>query len=137
MICKIIKDTLLLQRVSEPATSSDLYIATNLIDTLLDNKKTCVGLAANMIGYNKTILVYLDKNDNPNVLINPKVIYKDKTYETEEGCLSLNGVRKCVRYDVLTVKYYDLNFKEKTKTFRGFIAEIIEHEMDHFDGILI
>lgn len=137
MVKDIIKDTIFLQMKSCDATIDDLSIGTDLIDTLLFNKRTCVGLAANMIGYNKKILVYLDKNNMPNIMYNPEIIMSEKAYKTEEGCLSLIGIRSCIRHEVITVKFYDSKFNLKTKTFRGFIAEIIEHEMDHFNGILI
>jgi peptide deformylase len=91
MVKDIIKDTIFLQMKSCDATIEDLSIGTDLIDTLLFNKRTCVGLAANMIGYNKKILVYLDKNNMPNVMYNPEIIMSEKEYKTEEGCLSLIG----------------------------------------------
>ncbi len=137
MIKEIVKDIKFLMIKSELATKDDLYILTDLIDTLNHNRKSCVGMAANMIGYNKCILVYMDKNDNIEYMINPKIIKYDSEYETEEGCLSLIGTRKTKRFKKIKVEYYNDKFQKRLKVFNDFEAQIIQHEMDHFEGILI
>jgi len=137
MIKEIVKDIKFLMIKSELATKDDLYILTDLIDTLNHNRKSCVGMAANMIGYNKCILVYMDKNDNIEYMINPKIIKYDSEYETEEGCLSLIGKRKTKRFKKIKVEYYNDKFQKRLKVFNNFEAQIIQHEMDHFEGIII
>ncbi len=137
MIKEIVKDIKFLMIKSELTTKDDLYILTDLIDTLNHNRKSCVGMAANMIGYNKCILVYMDKNDNIEYMINPKIIKYDSEYETEEGCLSLIGTRKTKRFKKIKVEYYNDKFQKRLKVFNDFEAQIIQHEMDHFEGILI
>ncbi|MCR5787108.1 MAG: peptide deformylase [Acholeplasmatales bacterium] len=136
MIKEINKDIIFLKIKSVDATIADLDIVKDLEDTLLFNKKICVGLAANMIGVSKNIISFFDK-ENIVTMINPIITLKDKEYQTEEGCLSLDGVRKCIRYNVITVTYFDKNFNKKIKTYRGFTAEIIQHEIDHLNGIII
>lgn len=136
MVKEIIKDTSYLILKSEPANISDLYILNDLIDTLDSIKDKCVGLAANMIGYNKTILVFIE-NNKISYMINPKIIKKEDEYETEEGCMSLIGLRKCIRYNKIKVSYYNDKFQNRIKNYEGFEAEIIQHEIDHFSGILI
>ncbi len=137
MVKDIVKDQKSLMIKSEKVTPDDLYILDDLIDTLDANRKGCVGMAANMIGYNKCILVYLDLNDNINYMINPTIIKCDSEYETEEGCLSLLGVRKTKRFQKIKVEYYNDKFQKRLKVFTDFEAEIIQHEMDHFNGIII
>ena len=137
MIKEIVKDIKFLMIKSELATKDDLYILTDLIDTLNHNRKSCVGMAANMIGYNKCILVYMDKNDSIEYMINPKIIKYDSEYETEEGCLSLIGTRKTKRFKKIKVEYYNDKFQKRLKVFNDFEAQIIQHEMDHFEGIII
>lgn len=136
MVKEIIKDTSYLILKSEPANINDLYILNDLTDTLDSIKDKCVGLAANMIGYNKTILVFIE-NNKISYMINPKIIKKEDEYETEEGCMSLIGLRKCIRYNKIKVSYYNDKFQERIKNYTGFEAEIIQHEIDHFSGILI
>ena len=136
MVKEIIKDTSYLILKSEPANINDLYILNDLTDTLDGIKDKCVGLAANMIGYNKTILVFIE-NNKISYMINPKIIKKEDEYETEEGCMSLIGLRKCIRYNKIKVSYYNDKFQERIKNYAGFEAEIIQHEIDHFSGILI
>ena len=136
MVKEIIKDTSYLILKSEPANINDLYILNDLTDTLDSIKDKCVGLAANMIGYNKTILVFIE-NNKISYMINPKIIKKEDEYETEEGCMSLSGLRKCIRYNKIKVSYYNDKFQERIKNYAGFEAEIIQHEIDHFSGILI
>ncbi len=134
---EIVKDPLFLSQKSEPATRADLQIVTDLIDTLKANIERCVGLAANMIGEKKRILMALDGNDFL-VMINPKIIDVSKQfYETAEGCLSLSGERNVKRYESIVVEYQDKKFKKRKKIFKGHVAQIIQHEMDHFEGILI
>lgn len=114
-----------------------MQVIKDLLDTIKANADHCVGMAANMIGVRKTILVALIGNRYL-IMVNPKIVSKSsQTYETEEGCLSLNGQRKTKRYKSVTVEFPDRNFKKKTQTFRDFESQIIQHEIDHFNGILI
>lgn len=137
MVREIIKNPLILRCKSEKATNADINIAKDLYDTVVAHSDHCVGMAANMIGVHKTILVALIQNKYQ-VMINPKIIAKSKeTYQTEEGCLSLSGIKTAVRHNWITVEYLDLNFKRNKKTFYNFEAQIIQHEMNHFEGILI
>ncbi len=137
MIRDIVKDPMILSVKSKEAEKADLHVVRDLLDTLIANKEYCVGMAANMIGIHKRIMaVQLGKKYE--VLINPRIIsVSGEKYIAEEGCLSLDGVKKAERYTVVTVAYLDINFKVKKRTFRGFDAQIVQHEMDHFDGILI
>jgi len=137
MIKEIVHDDFFLSQKSLEALKEDLYIAEDLLDTVLAHKERCVGMAANMIGYLKTMLVFLDTDNNYKIMINPKIIKSEGLYKTKEGCLSHIGERECQRYKKIKVEYYDLDFKIKIKTYQGFTAEIIQHEMDHFQGILI
>ena len=136
MIRPIIHDPLFLAQKSEPATESDRQIMIDLLDTLRANLDRCVGMAANMIGEKKRIIVFCQGL----MLIgmfNPVILSKSKVYETEEGCLSLAGVRRTKRYQKITIDYQDIHFRKQTGTFEGFEAQIIQHEIDHCDGILI
>ena len=116
MVKEIIKDEFFLKQKSKSCTKEDLYIANELLETIQAYKEQCVGMAANMIGYLKT---------------------SGKTYQIEEGCLSLQGVRKTQRYESIKVSYLDQDFKKKIKTFKGYTAQIIQHELDHFEGKII
>lgn len=137
MIKEIVTDPIVLTKKSVPADKNDLPVAQDLLDTILANAERCVGMAANMIGVNKTILVALI-GKKYEIMINPVLTGKPKTkYQTEEGCLSLEGVRKTERYKEITVEYYDMSFKRRIKRFKDFEAQIIQHELDHFNGILI
>lgn len=137
MVKEIIRDTFFLTQKSEPADKEDMQVIKDLLDTIKANADHCVGMAANMIGVRKTILVALIGNRYL-IMVNPKIVSKSsQTYETEEGCLSLNGQRKTKRYKSVTVEFLDRNFKKKTQTFRAFESQIIQHEIDHFNGILI
>ena len=136
MIKPIVRDTFFLSRKSEEATKADITIVTDLEDTLKANRERCVGLAANMIGYRKKIIIVATGLADI-VMINPVIIIKDEPYEAEEGCLSLPGVRKTTRYKRITVRYLDRKFTEHTQSFSGYIAQIIQHECDHLEGILI
>ena len=137
MIRQIVKDVLFLEQKSEPATIQDKSIVTDLVDTLKANLDGCGGLAANMIGFKKRILVFTVGAGMIVPMINPVILKKEKPYLTEESCLSLEGFRQTTRYETIEVKFLDANFKEKTQVFTGFVAQIIQHEMDHFEGIII
>lgn len=132
----IVHAAFLLSRPSEPATLADLGVAKDLIDTLKANRATCVGMAANMIGSLKRIIVFVD-GDGIRCMFNPRIVNRVGSYQTQEGCLSLSGVRETQRFRVITVVYDDQAFQSRTETFEGFTAQIIQHEIDHCDGILI
>ena len=137
MIKEIIKDPIFLSRKSEKATREDMQTICNLLDTVKANSERCVGMASNMIRECKTILVALIGGEY-RIMINPEVVDTSKqTYEINESCLSHIGEKKVTRYQSITVVYLDRNFKRKKQTFHGFEAQIIQHEMDHFSGILI
>lgn len=136
MIKPIVKDILFLGQKSEIATKDDISVINDLEDTLRANLDRCVGMAANMIGIKKRILVFTVGNlIIP--MINPKILKKENSYETEESCLSLTGFRKTTRYEKIEVEYFDRNFKKQKGVFTGFTAQIIQHEIDHFEGIII
>ncbi len=136
MICEIIHDEKFLAQKSAEAGFLDMYIAQNLLDTLSAHAENCVGLAANMIGVHKRIIAV---NMGPiNVaMLNPVIVKKSGKYLTEEGCLSLSGVRQTARYQKITVEYQDMQYKKQRRSFEGWTAQIIQHEIDHCDGILI
>lgn len=136
MIKPIMKDVLFLAQKSENATKNDINVIEDLIDTLRANIDDCVGMAANMIGIKKRIIVFC-VGDIIVPMVNPVITKKNNSYETEECCLSLTGFRKTKRYEVIEVEYLDRNFKKHKETFTGFIAQIIQHEIDHFEGIII
>ena len=136
MIRPIIHDPLFLAQKSEPATAADLPIATDLAETLQANRDRCVGMAANMIGERRRVIVFCN-GPLLTLMVNPRITAKSGPYDTEEGCLSLAGVRKTKRYQKITVSYQDAAFQPRTGTFDGFTAQIIQHEIDHCDGILI
>lgn len=136
MVKTIVRDLLFLGQKSEETTQKDGQVIQDLQDTLAAHREGCVGMAANMIGYKKrSIIVSTGFYDL--VMNNPVILSKSNPYETEEGCLSLNGVRKTTRYREIEVNYQDVSFKEQKQKFSGFIAQIIQHEMDHLDGIII
>ena len=141
MIREIIHDTILLARKSEAAAAEDLHIAQDLLDTLIAHKDGCVGMAANMIGQFKRIIAFLDESGRAptyTVMLNPQIIAKSGIYETEEGCLSLlGGPRKCKRYKTIKVQFQTLEMKTHIKNFTGWTAQIIQHEVDHCNGVLI
>jgi len=137
MIKNIMRDEKFLSIVSIDATIEDLSIGNDLIDTLRFNRSRCVGMAANMIGVSKRIIIFEDENKNYIVMYNPVIIKKEGEYETEEGCLSLDGVRKTKRYKKIKVEYLDYEFRKRIKTYSGFTAQIIQHEIDHCNGIII
>ena len=136
MIRPIVKDTFFLRQKSLPAGKEDLPAGIDLLDTLQANRERCVGMAANMIGIKKRIIAICHEG-NVIVMFNPVILRKEDPYEAEEGCLSLEGTRKTTRYRRITVKYTDLRWKPVTGTFRGFSAQILQHEADHLEGILI
>ncbi len=132
----IIRDTFFLRQKSLPASRDDLQTAQDLLDTLEANKDRCVGLAANMTGVLRRILV-LDNEGTPLVMLNPEIISRSDSYSTEEGCLSLDGTRPVTRWRKIKVRWQDAGLRTRIKTFTDFPAQIIQHEMDHFEGILI
>ncbi|MFI3249588.1 MAG: peptide deformylase [Eubacteriales bacterium] len=136
MIKPIEKDEDFLQIPSQPATQEDLPIAVDLLDTLKAHKDGCVGMAANMIGISKNIIAF-DHEGEYFVMFNPKIVRQKEPYGTEEGCLSLTGTRKTKRYKNIKVEYQNEVFQTKFKSFSGWTAQIIQHEIDHCNGILI
>lgn len=136
MIRPIIHDPLFLAQKSAVATEADRQVITDLLDTLHVSLDRCVGIAANMVGERKRIIVFCN-GPMQMVMVNPEIIAKSGEYEAEEGCLSLAGLRKTKRYRKITVKYQDQTFRQLTGTFEGFTAQIIQHEIDHCNGILI
>ncbi|MGG7159393.1 peptide deformylase [Clostridium baratii] len=136
MIRPVVKDILFLGQKSEIATKEDMLVVDDLVDTLRANLEHCVGMAANMIGIKKRILVFAVGNIIV-PMVNPVILKKENRYETEESCLSLTGFRKTMRYETIEVEYFDRNFKKHKEIFTGFTAQIIQHEMDHFEGIII
>lgn len=141
MIKELMHDPIFLAGKSEVATKEDLMVAQDLIDTLMAHREGCVGMAANMIGVRKRIIAFLDESGRVptyTVMLNPEIIAKSGIYETEEGCLSLQGTpRKCKRYSTIKVKYQTLEMKTHIKNFTGWTAQIIQHEVDHCNGVLI
>ncbi len=136
MIKPIMKDVFFLQQKSEPATEADRQVIVDLLDTLRANAAGCVGMAANMIGVHKRIIV-VNLGLMNMAMVNPQITWKRDPYEAEEGCLSLAGTRKTTRYEEIEVAYLDQNFKPQRQKFNGWTAQIIQHEVDHCDGILI
>ena len=137
MVKELMHDPLFLARKSTDATAEDLEIAQDLLDTLNAHRATCVGMAANMIGETKRIIVF-DNGGTPMLMLNPRIVKKSDPYETKEGCLSLlGGPRKTLRYKKIKVEYQTTDFKTRLKSFDGWTAQIIQHEIDHCDGILI
>ena len=136
MIREIMRDETLLAQKAEPATRSDLPVAQDLLDTLEANKERCVGMAANMIGVNKRIIVF-DNEGTYMVMFNPEIIKRSGPYQAEEGCLSLEGTRPAKRWQSIKVRYQNEKFQERFKTFTGWTAQIIQHEADHCEGIII
>ena len=136
MIQEICKDERFLAQKAEPATPADLPVAQDLIDTLTAHKDGCVGMAANMIGVNKRIIIF-DNEGEYQVMFNPVIVKQSGPYQTEEGCLSLTGRRPTKRWKSIKVQWQNETFQTRRKTFTGWTAEIIQHEIDHCDGILI
>ena len=136
MVCEICKNESFLAQKAEPASPDDLGTAQNLLDTLAAHKDGCVGMAANMIGINKRIIAF-DNEGEYMVMFNPSIVRQSGTYEAEEGCLSLAGTRKTKRFQTIKVQWQNEKFQTRYKTFTGWTAEIIQHEIDHCEGILI
>ncbi len=136
MVREICKDPVFLAQRSEDAGPEDLPVALDLLDTLSAHAQECVGMAANMIGISKRIIVF-DNEGVPAMMLNPEIIKCSQPYMTEEGCLSLPGKRRTKRFGSIKVRYRNEEFKERIKTFKGWTAQIIQHEIDHCSGILI
>ena len=141
MIKELMHDPIFLAGKSEVATKNDLQVAQDLLDTLIEHKENCVGMAANMIGVRKRIIAFLDESGRAptyTVMLNPEIIKRDGVYETEEGCLSLlGGPRKCKRYKTIKVQYQTMELHPRTKPSTGWTAQIIQLAVDHCNGILI
>ena len=137
MVRDIVHDPIFLAQKSVDATKDDIEVAKDLLDTLRAHTHECVGMAANMIGIKKNIIV-IGAGLGQFVMINPKILFKDGPFETEEGCLSLlGGPRKCTRYENIEVSYLDINWNPKRQKYSGWTAQIIQHEIDHTNGVLI
>ena len=136
MIRDIMRDETFLAQKAEPATRSDLPVAQDLLDTLEANKERCVGMAANMIGVNKRIIIF-DNEGTYMVMFNPEITKRSGPYQAEEGCLSLPGTRPTKRWQSIKVRYQNEKLQERFKTFTGWTAQIIQHEVDHCEGIII
>ena len=148
MIKKLMHDPIFLAGKSDVATKEDLQVAQDLLETLMAHRESCVGMAANMIGVRKRIIAFLDESGRApargasagvyTVMLNPEIIKKDGIYDAEEGCLSLlGGPRKCKRYKTIKVQYQTVEMQTRTKNFTGWTAQIIQHEVDHCNGVLI
>lgn len=136
MIKKIIKGKQIFAKKAQPATEADKQVITDLLDTLKANRDACVGMAANMIGVNKSIIV-VSAGPFQFAMVNPVITKKSGVYETEESCLSLIGVRPCTRYEEIEVDYLDQDFKPQHGKYSGWTAQIIQHEIDHCNGVVI
>ena len=136
MIKPIVKDIFFLRRKAETATREDIQVGIDLQDTLRANREACVWMAANMIGVNKRVII-VNMGFVDVVMFNPVLIKKDTPYETEEGCLSLTGVRKTTRYENIEVEYLDMNWKKQRQKLSDWTAQICQHELDHLEGIII
>lgn len=136
MVKQIVRDIFFLGQPSEPATQADLSVERDLLDTLQANREACVGMAANMIGVKKNIII-VNMGLIDVVMFNPVIISRWGRYETEEGCLSLEGVRKTTRYQEIEVEYYDSSWKKQRQKLSGWTAQITQHEIDHLSGKII
>ena len=136
MVREICKDEAFLAQKAEPATADDLSFAQDLLDTLAAHKEGCVGMAANMIGVNKRIIAF-DNEGEYTVMFNPVIVRQSGPYEAQEGCLSLTGTRHTKRFQTIKVQWQNEKFQTRRKTFTGWTAEIIQHEIDHCEGIII
>lgn len=138
MIKELMHDPIFLAGKSEEATKEDLPVAHDLLETLIAHRETCVGMAANMIGVRKRIIAFVCDDGSYMTMLNPIILKKEKPYDAEEGCLSLlGGPRKCRRYQNIKVQYQTPEMQTRIKKFEGWTAQIIQHEVDHCDGILI
>ena len=136
MVKSIVKDVFFLGQKAEDATRKELSVGQDLLDTLRANQDHCVGMAANMIGVKKKIII-VNMGIMNVVMYNPVIVKKDTPYETEEGCLSLTGVRKTIRYQSIEVEYFDSSWKKHRQKYTGWTAQIIQHECDHLNGVII
>ncbi len=136
MVREIMKDPIFLAQKSVSATAADISVAQDLLETLIANAEGCVGMAANMIGVSKRIIAFNDEGSYT-VMLNPKILKFSGPYDTEEGCLSLPGVRPTRRYKSIKVEYETLKLERRVRTYTGYTAQIIQHEIDHTNGILI
>lgn len=136
MVKQIVRDIFFLGQPSEPATQADLSVGRDLLDSLQANREACVGMAANMIGVKKNIII-VNMGLIDVVMFNPVIISRRGRYETEEGCLSLEGVRKTTRYQEIEVEYYDSSWKKQRQKLSGWTAQIAQHEIDHLSGKII
>lgn len=136
MVREIMKDPIFLAQKSQPATADDIAVAQDLLETLIAHAEGCVGMAANMIGVNKCIIAFNDEGSYT-LMLNPKILKFSGPYDTEEGCLSLPGERPCRRYKSIKVEYETLKLERRVRTYTGYTAQIIQHEIDHTKGILI
>ena len=136
MVREICKDEAFLAQKAEPATADDLVVAQDLLETLATHKDGCVGMAANMIGVNKRIIAF-DNEGEYMAMFNPVIVKQSGGYEAEEGCLSLTGTRKAKRFQTIKVQWQNEKLQTRLKTFTGWTAEIIQHEIDHCEGIII
>ena len=137
MVKPIMKDPIFLSQPSEPATEEDRPIARDLLDTLAAYRERCAGMAANMIGELKRIIVFEGEDGDPVLMYNPEIIKKSEPYHAAEGCLSLEGLRQGDRWKTIKVRFQDGAFKTRVRTYTGFTAQVIQHEIDHCNGILI
>ena len=139
MVRNIIRGKQIFARKAKPATETDKQVVTDLIDTLRANQERCVGMAANMIGVPKRIIAFVDEDFGGRIFVmfNPHITAEDGAFDTAEGCLSLQGERRTVRYQRIEVDYMDRKFRERHAAFTGFTAQIIQHEIDHCDGVII
>ena len=136
MIKPVVRDPIFLSQKSAPATVLDLPTAQDLRDTLQAHRDGCVGMAANMIGVAKRIIIF-DEDGKASVMFNPEIVKASGPYEAEEGCLSLTGTRKARRFRTIKVQYQNERFETRLKSYTGFTAQIIQHEIDHCNGVLI
>ena len=137
MIRPIVHDAFFLGRQSEPATEADRPVARDLLDTLAAHRDRCAGMAANMIGELKRIIVFEGEDGDPVLMYNPEILKKSEPYRAAEGCLSLQGLRQGERWKTIKVRFQDGAFKTRIKTYTGFTAQVIQHEIDHCNGVLI
>lgn len=136
MVKEIVRDPIFLAQKSSPATAEDAEVGRDLLDTLNANAERCVGMAANMIGVSKRIIVFFHEG-KAELMYNPEIIRKSGAYKTEEGCLSLSGQRETIRYEKIKLSYLNAAFQPRLKSYSGYSAQIIQHEIDHCNGVLI
>ena len=137
MVRDITKDPIFLSQPSKPATEADRPVARDLLDTLAAHRDRCAGIAANMIGELKRIMVFEGEDGDPVLMYNPEILKKSEPYRAAEGCLSLQGLRQGERWKTIKVRFQDGAFKTRIKTYTGFTAQVIQHEIDHCNGVLI